>query len=154
MERQRDGVEHVEPVALFPGAVLGEIHAERREPSGDFVRHNVLPRPPVSHQVLPDNLGAVGGDLDAAPARAPSRRLSEGVDAVQATPWMPRGVLQNERGRLIEPDPGMDLVQGLGNPFRARGERERDDTARDESSALEHGVAEFTQAGVQGQNRF
>lgn len=151
VEAERDGVEHVLPVALLPLAVLGDVHPQSGVAGGHDRSHFSLRRPTVPHDALADGLGCIGGKSNASMTGQEHCGSAEAGEVIEPGQWMVMRLLDDERSWSVRTNPMPELTAGFGKPPPLRQVSEGEDTAICEALASENGVAEFPQTGIEGE---
>src|SRR5437870_2167067 len=110
MKRQRDRVEHILPVALFPPPVLREVDTKARVAVRDGDCDFRLLGLAVADDILPHALRGVGREVDAAAPRETTGVKGDAVQLVEPRHRVPVGLLYNDDSRMMGAVPAANVL--------------------------------------------
>lgn len=152
VERERDGVEHVEPEAFLPAAVLGEIDPQRREVMRDGQCHFRLLGLTVAGDALPHPLRGVHDRLRPCARGEIASGARQLVERIEPRDRVAVRLLDDDDIDAVSSQPPSDVVTGDIEPVGFRDEPKIQHAAREQASAAKDGVAEFPQPGIDGED--
>ena len=151
VEAERDGVEHVLPVALLPLAVLADVDPQRGVAGGHDRGHFSLGRPAVSDDTLADGLGRIGGQANTPVSGQEHGGPDEAIQVIEPGNGMMVRLLDDDRSWSVRADPLPELTAGFRKSPPSRQVSEGEDAAVGQTLAGEDGVAEFPEARIEGE---
>lgn len=152
VERQRDRVEHVLPVAILPLPRLAAVDPELRVPADERLRHLGLPGPAVIEHGPAHRLGGVHGEREVVGMRDPPQQPAQRREFRRGKLGMGGNRLEDEYVRSMGAEPHIGNFADSLEPVPHRDVPEGQDTVVKETETLKDGVAEFPGTGIEGQD--